>query len=207
MKNVNRVLAASALMLVLAACSSSQTANKGNFGKAIQKYLDTKNGLCAALPARELPFRLANDGSLGKRARLQANALVEAGLLSRQASEMKSMFGTSTVPAGEYALTSKGKKFLVEGGAETIAGQAAFCTGKFRVTEVDTFTEPSEMMGVKLSQVNFRYKVEDADSWARSKEVQASYRNLADQAKDEIDGKATLVLTNDGWMHERLFKR
>lgn len=63
------------------------------------------------------------------------------------------------------------------------------------------------MMGVKLSQVNFRYKVEDADSWARSKEVQASYRNLADQAKDEIDGKATLVLTNDGWMHERLFKR
>lgn len=159
------------------------------------------------LPARELPFRLANDGSLGERARLQANALVEAGLLSRQASEMKSMFGTSTVPAGEYALTSKGKKFLVEGGAETIAGQAAFCTGKFRVTEVDTFTEPSEMMGVKLSQVNFRYKVEDADSWARSKEVQASYRNLADQAKDEIDGKATLVLTNDGWMHERLFKR
>ncbi len=100
MKNVNRVLATSALMLVLAACSSSQTANKGNFGKAIQKYLDTKNGLCAALPARELPSDWPTMAAW-ERARLQANALVEAGLLSRQASEMKSMFGTSTVPAGE----------------------------------------------------------------------------------------------------------
>jgi len=54
--------------------------------------------------------------------------------------------------------------------------------------------------------VNFRYKVQGAEDWANSEAMRASYRNFAEQTGD-IKGRATLVLTNDGWMHERLFKR
>ncbi|EKT4091942.1 TPA: hypothetical protein UMF74_003852 [Stenotrophomonas maltophilia] len=117
------------------------------------------------------------------------------------------MFGTSMRPAGEYQITDTGKKFLVANAADTVAAQDAFCTGRFAMVGVDTFTEPSDMMGVKLSQVNFRYKVDGADNWAKSEAVKASYRNFAEQVEGDIPGKATLVLTNDGWMHERLFKR
>ncbi|KGM24878.1 hypothetical protein [Stenotrophomonas maltophilia] len=200
-------LTVSALTLVLAACGSAKDPSKSNFSKAIQTYLDTNKGLCAAVPAREIPFTLADDDRLGEQNRKRAAALVDAGLLIRRDTEVKSMFGTSMRPAGEYQITDTGKKFLVANAADTVAAQDAFCTGRFAMVGVDTFTEPSDMMGVKLSQVNFRYKVDGADNWAKSEAVKASYRNFAEQVEGDIPGKATLVLTNDGWMHERLFKR
>jgi hypothetical protein len=88
-----------------------------------------------------------------------------------------------------------------------MAGQDAFCTGKYTVVEVNNFTEPSDMMGVKLSQVNYRYKVEGADDWAKSEGMRANYKNFSEQTQGDIQGKAAVILTNDGWMHERLFKR
>ncbi|MDF9428923.1 hypothetical protein EM868_03790 [Cupriavidus gilardii] len=116
------------------------------------------------------------------------------------------MFGNKMEPATEYQATEKGKKFLVANGANTLAGQDAFCTGKYTVVEVDNFTEPSDTMGVKVSRVNYRYKVEGADDWAKSEGVRANYKNFAEQVQGDAQGKAALILTNDGWMHERLFK-
>ncbi|KCV32160.1 hypothetical protein L490_0251 [Bordetella bronchiseptica 00-P-2796] len=42
--------AISSLALTLAACGSAKDANKSNFSKAIQAYLDTQKGVCAAIP-------------------------------------------------------------------------------------------------------------------------------------------------------------
>ena len=59
---------------------------------------------------------------------------------------------------------------------------------------------------MKISQVNFRYKARDVADWAKSESLRANYKNFADQAEGDIKAKAVLILTNDGWMHERLFK-
>lgn len=123
---------------------------------------------------------------LGGQSKKRADALVDAGLLTKRDTEVKAMFGNKMEPATEYQVTD---------------------TGKYTVVEVNNFTEPSDMMGVKLSQVNYRYKVEGADDWAKSEGMRANYKNFAEQIQGDIQGKAAVILTNDGWMHERLFKR
>lgn len=40
-------------------------------------------------------------------------------------------------PATEYQVTDTGKEFLVANGANTPAGQAAFCSGKYTVMDND----------------------------------------------------------------------
>ncbi|MNL05318.1 hypothetical protein D3C87_1259050 [compost metagenome] len=202
-----KIVAIGGLTLTLAACGGAKDANKSNFSKAVQMYLDTQKGLCAALPAKGSPFTLSNQDMLGGQNKKRADALVDAGLLTKRDTEVKAMFGNKMEPATEYQVTDTGKKFLVANGANTVGGHDAFCTGKYAVVEVDNFTEPSDMMGVKLSQVNYRYKVEGAADWAKSEGVRANYKNFAEQAQGEIQGKAAVILTNDGWMHERLFKR
>jgi hypothetical protein len=197
----------SSLALLLAACGSPKDANKSNFGKAIQAYLDTQNGLCAALPAKGTPFSLPKQNFFGEENQKHADALVDAGLLTKRDTEMKAGFGNKMDPATEYQITETGKKYLRAKAADTWAQQDAFCTGKYTAVEVDNFTEPSDIRGVKVSQVNFHYKVEGAADWAKSESIRANYKNIADQSQGDIQGKAVLILTNDGWMHERLFKR
>ena len=144
---------------------------------------------------------------LGGQNKKRADALVDAGLLTKRDTEVKAMFGNKMEPATEYQITDTGKKFLVANNANTLAAQDAFCTGKYTVVEVDNFTEPSDMMGVKLSQVNYRYKVDGADDWAKSEVMRANYKDFAEQTQGDVQAKAAVILTNDGWMHERLFKR
>ncbi|WAH62309.1 hypothetical protein [Xanthomonas hortorum] len=175
----------------------------GRYSKLGGRRLDTQKGLCAAIPAKGLPFTLANQDMLGGQNKKRADALVDAGLLTKRDTEVKAMFGNKMEPATEYQITYTGKKFLVANGANTLAAQDAFCTGKYTVVEVDNFTEPSDMMGVKLSQVNYRYKVDGADDWAKSEVMRANYKNFAEQTQGDVQAKAA----NDGWMHERLFKR
>ncbi len=55
MQTALTLVAVSSIALALAACGSAKGSNKTNFSKAIQAYLDAQNGICANLPARELP--------------------------------------------------------------------------------------------------------------------------------------------------------
>lgn len=200
MQTAFKLVAVSSIALALAACGSAKDANKSNFSKAIQAYLDTQNGICANLPARELPFRLENQDMLGQGRKARADALADAGLLSKHDTELKALFG-GTVPGTEYEVTELGRRYLGE------RHKFAFCTGSYTVVDVDNFTEPSDMMGMKVSQVNFHYKAKDTADWIKNDKVQAAYTNVAEEAKSDIRGHAGLVLTNDGWLHERLFKR
>lgn len=199
MYTFTKIIAISSLTLVLAACGSAKDANKRNFGKAIQAYLDTQNGLCAAVPAQDLPFTLANTGMFNQQYKQRADALVDAGLLNRRDTEIAALFGPSMTPATEYQVSDMGKKYLV-------GQKSAFCTGKYALVEVDNFTDPSDMMGVKVSRVKFRYKVENLADWAHSERLRAAYQDFADPSQTDIPQDAALILTNDGWMHERLFQ-
>lgn len=206
MNTVGRTAAIGILSILLAACGSARDANKSNFSKAIQAYLDTQKGLCASVPGEKLPFSLANQGMFGNSKKM-ADALADAGLLSRQDTQVKAMFGNRMEAGTEYQITDMGKQYLVPGGANTVGGHDAFCSGKYEVAEVENFTEPSEMMGATISRVNFRYRVAGGAGWTRSEGLAANYRSFKEQADGEIKGNAVLVLTNEGWLHERLFRR
>ncbi|GGX30663.1 hypothetical protein GCM10007242_41710 [Pigmentiphaga litoralis] len=206
MQTAINFIAVSSVALGIAACGNAKDASKSNFSNAIQAYLDTQKGLCAAIPAKDFPFTVSSRDFFGSQKIKQADALVDAGLLTKRSTEVKSAFGNKVETATEYQVTAAGNKFFVANGANTVGEHGAFCTGKYTVVEVDNFTQPSDTMGVKLSRVTYRYKVDGADSWAKLEVMRTSYDNFAEQAQGDIPGKATVILTHDGWVHEHLFK-
>jgi hypothetical protein len=63
-------------------------------------------------------------------------------------------------------------------------------------------------MGQKISRVSFSYKVTDIPDWDKSPEVAELNRQLKKDVDSELEPlKVTNVflLTNNGWLHERLF--
>ncbi|MFM0656063.1 hypothetical protein [Paraburkholderia sediminicola] len=203
----NVIAAVTTSLFLLSGCGSKQDASKGNFQAAIQDYLNTKTGVCVMMPAKEAPFTLQKKGNMDFiNAPEKAAALVSAGLLSAKDMDVKSAFGNQMVPGVQYSLTDEGKKYLVKGGAGNVGNWDAFCGGKYKVKEVENFTQPADMFGSKISQVNFLYEVDDAPSWAKQPAIQAAYPSVQHDVTGSPGDKAVLVATNDGWMHERLFK-
>ncbi|MFM0390984.1 hypothetical protein [Paraburkholderia phytofirmans] len=203
----NVIAAVTTSLFLLSGCGSKQDASKGNFQTAIQDYLNTKTGVCVMMPAKEAPFTLQKKGGMDFiNAPEKAAALVSAGLLSAKDMDVKSAFGNQMVPGAQYSLTDEGKKYLVKGGAGNMGGWDAFCGGKYKVKEVENFTQPADMFGTKISQVNYLYEVDDAPAWAKQPAIQAAYPSVQHDVTGSPGDKAVLVATNDGWMHERLFK-
>ncbi|XUW91491.1 hypothetical protein OH764_31865 [Burkholderia sp. M6-3] len=201
------IAAVTCSLLAFAACGSKQDANKSNFQSAIQDYLDTKKGVCVMVPAKDLPFTLQKSGGMNFiNEPEKAAALVSAGLLSAKDTQVKAAFGNQMVAGVEYSLTDEGKKYLVKGGADNMGKWDAFCGGKYKVKEVENFTQPADMFGTKISQVNYLYEVDDAPAWAKQPAIQAAYPSVQHDLSGAPGDKAVLVVTNDGWMHERLFK-
>lgn len=193
--------------LALLGCSNKD-ASKGNFKAAIQDYLDTTPALCASLPFRDgsTSFKIEKNDGFSRSVLAQANALAEAGLLKARDVEMPAGFGGKQRPGIEFELSDEGRKFLSK--QEGLAGGTSLCTGRFEVSEVVNFTEPSEMMGARISRVNYRYTVKDAAEWARLPAVAGAFPQWQKKgATDDRAETAVVVATNEGWMHERLFRK
>jgi hypothetical protein len=92
-------------------------------------------------------------------------------------------------------------------GGKTLGG---FCIGKATVNEIGQFSEPSEMFGQRISRVNYTYEVSNFPEWAKLPEVIEAIKGLrADigSATAPIKKLDVLVMTNNGWVHEKLFKQ
>ena len=201
------IAAVAVSILVLNACGSSKDASKANFKTAVQAYLNTKPGACIPLPSKDMPFQIEKSGGFFRDSLTKADVLVEAGLLVRHDAEVPNLPGsTRMVPGFEYNLTDDGKKQLVKAAGGNIANWDGFCAGKYKVVEIVNFTDPADAFGTKISQVNYKYKVEDPAAWAKSPKVLAAFAQLAKDMKDDASDKAILVSTNEGWMHEGLSK-
>lgn len=193
--------------VVMEGCSNKHDASKSNFSAAIQDYLNTKKGACVVLPKKTMPFTLQKTGEWNINHEIErSGALVKAGLLSGKDTQVKPDFGNQLVPGIEYSLTDEGKKYLVSDSGETLGPWPALCRGKLTVTAIDTFTEPSDAMGMKISQVKFSYRVENAPDWAKSADLQAVNPQLKKDMSDSASDKAVLISTSDGWVHENLLK-
>lgn len=197
-----------AFFIVLIGCSNSKQANEKNFKSAIQAYLDTVYPKCFVnenFPA------IVNSDFLGRRAALRS--LAKAGLLSEKElsrKEYKDWNGVLNVAIkSEYALTETGRKFYNPDARQTLSGdRGGFCIGKATVKDITRYTEPADMFGHRITKVNYTYSVGKLPEWATLPEVTAAIPALKEAVESTakpIKATHTLVLTNNGWVHERLF--
>lgn len=200
------------VLLVLAGCSDPKAASEKNFKSAMQQYLDTAYPRCYF--ASNFPAVKA-DWNIGGRNDAMA-ALEKAGLLSVKEvqQEEKQLFSEKTrmVARLSYDLTAEGKKYYKADATSNLRGEkmGALCAGKASVKSIGQFTEPAEMMGQKISRVNYEYTVTDLPAWTTSPDIQRTIGGLqadAESASKPIKGVVAMVLTNNGWVHEKMFSR
>ncbi|WP_267397015.1 MULTISPECIES: hypothetical protein [unclassified Sphingomonas] len=212
-------------IIALAGCSNPKEANKSNFEHAINEWiekgppcLDVPNGTVTApgqkydaLPAyveaapKTQPF--AEESRQRRLAPL--DALVDAGLMKKTPTEIEqqNMFGGAErkVAVIAYDFTNEGKAaFSGDAGPSAMGGKrSGLCYGKPHVDEVTNFTQPADMMGMTLSQVSYKYHLADLPAWTKNPKVKAAFPDLARNTAESLDAKAAVVLTNDGWKHEK----
>jgi hypothetical protein len=218
-----------ALALLAGACSNPKAANKSNFQHAIQDWIGdhppcidvpggdvdaagrSSSGMPRYMTTEASTNRFAKDAHEQRLAPL--NVLVNAGLLKVTPATVSEQSWMPGVPGKKidvlaYDLTDKGKAALPKtGGSATIGGpRGSLCYGKPTVDEVTQFTEPGDMMGIKASQVSYRYHLADLPDWAKDPKVRAAFPKIEQDSASSLEGKAAVVLTNDGWKHERAAK-
>lgn len=77
-----------------------------------------------------------------------------------------------------YELTDEGRKYYKTDAVKTFNGNSigGFCLGKASVKEIGQFTEPSDILGTRISCVNYTYSVSDLPAWETSLEQSAALR-------------------------------
>ncbi|MNI84845.1 hypothetical protein D3C73_1417800 [compost metagenome] len=58
-----------------------------------------------------------------------------------------------------------------------------------------------------MSQVDYTWQLKNMPEWATSKAMQDVFPQLARDNADVLEGKAAVVLTNEGWIHEKAMRR
>lgn len=199
-------------VLSLAGCSDPKAASEKNFKAAMQNYLDTAYPRCyftGNFPEVKADWDFAHRNAA-------MAALEKAGLLRSSEIEQqeKQMFSaqTRTVKRTSYELTEEGKKYYKPGVTQNLKGDSmgGICAGKAVVKSIGQFTEPAEMMGQKISRVNYEYTVTGLPGWAQSADLQKTLVGLQEDARSEsspVKGIVAMVLTNNGWVHEKMFSR
>ncbi|EGH9360810.1 hypothetical protein IFG57_003972 [Salmonella enterica] len=197
--------------LSLAACNDPKKPSYDNFKNAAQEYLNTMYPACYI----KANFPYKTDGISFNNLPDLFHAMAEKGLLSEKElsrQHVQASWGSDAhdVVVNLYDLTEEGKKFYKKDAAKNMRGDSigGFCFGKATVTNVSNFTEPSDAMGQKISRVSFSYKVTDIPAWAMSDEITTFEKKLQkDVNSDKSDNtmNSVFLLTNKGWIHEKLF--
>lgn len=191
----------------LAGCSDPKSATDSNFKAAIQNYLDTQKpsiSLSETFPA-QVPKSNINEIQ-------RLNILVNVGLLSAKEQKIKeqSLFGsTNMVPGIVYTLTKDGKEFSHRNKPQMLSwGGTDFFYGKYTVESISNYSEPSSVDGMKISNVNYTYEITDLADWFKKLEHTNNSSLLAGKSSSEnkpIKGSTILILTNKGWVTQKMF--
>lgn len=220
------VMAVCGAALALAGCSDPKAANKDNFKTAINDWIE-KEPPCLSVPrsaitptaASDEPFPRYTDArpvtselATQSRQREQTpfDALVDAGLLTVKEATISvkaGLFGDqqSEIPVRAYDLSEDGKAAVLVEGEKTVFSMPShrFCYGIPTVDEVVQFTEPADAMGVKVSQVSYRYHLKDPPDWATNEKMLAAFPQLARDTAESIEARTAVILTNEGWVHQK----
>ncbi len=212
------ILITIAIMLA-AGCSDPKQASEKNFEKTLNTYFKEQPCMATGPGANfDFPLKISGRDMFFKSYKEYLNTFVEIGFLTKEETleEVKTqpVFFSGNVKDGKiavitYTLTDEGKKYYRS--KETPNGKkSGFYIGQPVVDKVEQFSEPADLMGLKVSQVRYTYKVEDLQDWARSDKIRATDRSINRYVKtvqQPAEEKATLILTSKGWVHENQYRQ
>ncbi|MDO7902266.1 hypothetical protein ACE1YR_08165 [Pseudomonas sp. K1(2024)] len=196
----------------LVGCSDPKKASEENFEKAAQAWLDKAYPEC--LVTSTFPMNTQEFDVYGTNKTL--NALAEVGVLTAVETSRKdypeNIFQKArTEIKYRYELTDEGRKYLKDDARTKPDGTVipGLCIGRAKVDKIEQFSEPGDMMGHRISEVTHTYKVDDLRKWASTPalmDVNSDVKRMVASQEKPIREKRAFVLTNNGWIHERLFR-
>jgi hypothetical protein len=187
------------LSLSFFGCSDPKRPSEANFSKAVQAYLEKAYPKCILYgnfpaPGADLDF-------FNRNGRLKA--LAAAGALKE----------TKTKGRVLYDLTDEARKVYKPDMRQGYKGEkmGGLCFGRAVFEEITRFTEPADMLGVRLSQLTYRFKVLDLPGWAKHPALSEKgefdeLQTWVASEKEPLVAVDAVVLASDGWVHERLLK-
>lgn len=196
--------------LIITACGSPKDANEKNFTNAINDYLDTQCPI--AYVAAEFPTVVATDSPKQRPSDVEElEYLKTQGLLTAEQGQLavedryskKEELVTGTI----YDLSDEGKARFSHTKGIAWGKRTGFCVAGFELDSIDNFTDPSDVMGYTISNVKYTASPIDVLSWATSEQAKQYFPDLEEELVPEQKMSATLILTNDGWQHEEIFKQ
>jgi hypothetical protein len=202
-----------ALLATLAGCSDTKDASEANFRKAAQAYLDTQYPYCFVVT--DFPTKTQDFDVSGTNKAL--HALARVGIVSEKEISRVEVPERLWQPARTdiyyaYDLTDEGRKYYKADAQKMLNGQTrgGLCFGKAEVTAIEQFSEPGQMMGHTVADVTYAYTITGLPDWAANDQVKANVRDLGNALATRntpASEKRVMVLTNQGWVHERLFDK
>jgi len=213
--------AASALAAIcLTACADPKAASKANFKKALDAYFDqTRAPACIDLRSLDAPFPATlpdqrNELGDSLNNAVQILAMASVGLLTGSPTTIAPRGFTldkpTPVAATRYDLSELGKKYYqdrVIGGGLGKMTLHQLCFGTPKVVAIDSYTEPADSMGYRISKVSYRYTIQGAAQWTQDASIQKAFPAIAKQLAGEHTETDIFVLTSEGWQHQRLSAR
>lgn len=172
-------------MVLAAGCGDQSTASKSSLVKALNH--DYKmNADCLFARPLPFPYEIPVSDTLLAQTRGRLDAMVEAGLLSRD--EVVRNNGI----VNRYSLTALG---------QSAEGNGRFCYGHRKVTSVEKFTPPIEYQGRPLTTVEYHFVLKDGADWAKDSDVRSAFPNVAKSFQPSPVDQATLIRSDQqGWM-------
>ena len=191
-----------AALALLTACDDPPKADDSNFEKTLQGYYDS-HPVCAAIPLT-FPVDLRSDGDAARKRQLEP--LVVAGLIAVTTIQKNELAASGQGQATDYlhyAPTAAGEK-VVRKGADGFLGGTDICFARRKVVKIESFTEPADAAGVKVSRVTYDYELKDVEPWATGPDIAGAFPQIATLlAKPGNQATDVLVQTDNGWKHER----
>ncbi len=173
------VAVATGTLLLLGGCSSTQNKpTPENFKSALNTYFANRSE-CLFPSAPQFPYEVSPSAS-AKADQKRMDALMNAELVKRKADESIHVYIYSLTPAGERATPR-------------------FCYGHREVTSIDNFTPPEKVNGFLQTKVDYHYTVTEVAVWARTKEVQNAFPDLAKAIQGNATGQITMANAGAGW--------
>lgn len=198
------------LIFFTSSCNSTQSANQENFKSVLNKYL-TKNS-AVIFPVfftikEEFPLtvKLTEVKQVDEQQTRQFDALASAGLLEvKNGTLEREVFGDKQIiPTKTYTLTKKGEKLLVKVSRELAEDRIGFRFAIYQVDKIINFSEPAQNdIGQKVSHVNYSVSPVNIEEWTNNEKIQKAFPDLQKKLKLNQKQSATLVLMNNGWVHQ-----
>lgn len=215
--SIKAILLLSGAALLPACGNDTKAANEANFERALNAhYAQMKQ--CVKIGnkpnADGIIQEFRTDGSVQDKQLPFYNGLVNLGLLEAVSyqKDTRTFSGQVTGKADwvGYKFSDRGQTFLrpaeLDKGAFS-TGARQLCYGTPKVVEIINFTEPTDAVGARVSNVQYTYRLIDVASWASDTALTNQFEWLPERtSSDGITKDDDLVLTNNGWVHHSVLK-